>query len=138
MRKLTHAAVVMSILLIATVPAHGGDGRALHSSRPVSPHAGLVSYGAIIVTPHPVVVAQPPAFVGPRVFVGVGVGAPFRRPAYTYTYPAYAYPPPTVYAQSYVPPEPAYWYYCPVYGTYYPYVQQCPTEWLKVVPQPAP
>src|SRR5262245_63088552 len=83
MSKLTYAAVLIPILLVATVTAHAGDGRALHSSRPVSPHAGLVSYGAIIVTPHPVVVAQPPAFVGPRVFVGVGVGAPFRRPAYT-------------------------------------------------------
>src|SRR5262245_14321096 len=137
MRKLTHAAVVISILLMATVPAHG-DGRTFHSSRPVSPHAGLVSSGAIAVTPHPVVVPRPHAFVGPRVFVGGGVGAPFWQPAYAYPYPAYAYAPPTVYAQSYVPPEPVYWYYCQDYGTYYPYIQQCPTEWLKVLPRPAP
>jgi len=135
--KLTYAAVVVPILLVAGVPAYAGDG-AFHSSRPVSPHAGQVSSGTVVVTPHPVVVAQPHAFVGPRVFVGVGVGAPLWRPAYAHTYPVYAYPLPTVYAQSYVPPEPPYWYYCPDYGAYYPYVQQCPTEWLKVVPQPAP
>ena len=138
MRKLTYAAVVLPILLVATAPAHAGDGRAFHSSRPVSPHAGLVSPGAVLVTPHPVLVAPPHAFVGPRVFVGVGVGTPFWRTAYAYPYPAYTYPTPTVYAQSYVPPEPAYWYYCTDYGAYYPYVQRCPTEWLKVVPQPAP
>ena len=138
MRELTHAAVVTSILLIGTVTAHAGDGRAFHSSRPVPPHAGLVSSGAVVVTPQPVVAAQPHAFVGPRVFVGAGVGAPLWRSAYAYPYPAYAYPPPTVYAQSYVPPEPAYWYCCPDTGTYYPYIQQCPTGWLKVVPQPAP
>jgi len=137
MRKLTYAAVIVPILLVATVSAHAGDGRAFHSSRSVSPHPVLVSSGAVVVTPHPVV-AQPHAFVGPRVFVGVGVGAPFWRPAYTYPYPVYAYPPPTAYARSYAPPEPAYWYYCPDYGVYYPYVQQCPTEWLKVIPQPAP
>jgi len=165
MRKLTYAAVVLPILLVATAPAHAGDGRAFHSSRPVSPHAGLVSPGAVLVTPHPVLVAPPHAFVGPRVFVGVGVGTPFWRTAYAYPYPAYTYPTPTLYAQSYVPrcgwrparaelrdlptgrqrlprrvvpPEPAYWYYCTDYGAYYPYVQRCPTEWLKVVPQPAP
>src|SRR5262249_53089296 len=133
MRKLTYAVVVL-ILLVATAHAHAGDGRAFHSSRPVSPHAGMVSSGAVVVTHHPMVVARPHAFVGPRVLAGVGVG----RPPSPYPYPAYDYPPPTVYAQFYTPPEPAYWYYCPVYGTYYPYVQQCPTQWLKVVPQPAP
>jgi hypothetical protein len=59
MRKLTYAAVVLPILLVATAPAHAGDGRAFHSSRPVSPHAGLVSPGAVLVTPHPVLVAPP-------------------------------------------------------------------------------
>jgi hypothetical protein len=34
--------------------------------------------------------------------------------------------------------QPYYWYYCPDSKTYYPYVKQCPSGWLKVVPTPAP
>ena len=33
---------------------------------------------------------------------------------------------------------PMYWYYCPDSKAYYPYVQQCPTAWLKVIPQTTP
>ena len=38
------------------------------------------------------------------------------------------------------PPAPAssFWYYCAESKMYYPYVQQCPTGWLKVVPKTAP
>ena len=36
-------------------------------------------------------------------------------------------------------PEPYYWYYCQERQAYYPYVQQCPNGWMKVVPPvPAP
>lgn len=35
------------------------------------------------------------------------------------------------------PPAQSYWYYCADSKTYYPYVQQCPAGWLKVVPEPA-
>jgi len=31
-----------------------------------------------------------------------------------------------------------YWYYCPESRAYYPYVQECPSEWLRVVPGSAP
>jgi hypothetical protein len=53
-------------------------------------------------------------------------------------------PPPSVY----VTPEPVvvapppqatggeWWYYCRPAGTYYPYVQQCPTGWERVAPYP--
>ena len=27
-----------------------------------------------------------------------------------------------------------YWYYCEPYAAYYPYVQECPTEWQPVLP----
>ena len=40
--------------------------------------------------------------------------------SWTYRYPAPTYPVPT------------YWYYCPSYGTYYPYVSSCPESWLPV------
>ena len=38
----------------------------------------------------------------------------------------YDYPP------AYAYPTPGYWYYCPSYGTYYPYVTSCPENWVPV------
>lgn len=32
--------------------------------------------------------------------------------------------------------ESGYWYYCNEAGAYYPYVQTCPGDWVKVAPQP--
>jgi hypothetical protein len=83
-----------------------------------------------------------------KVFVGVGVGvAPvwwWGWPGYYpyYRYPAYAAPvviqqSPPVYIQQDQPAEPHYWYYCEGAQAYYPYVQQCPNGWMKVVPTPA-
>jgi hypothetical protein len=34
--------------------------------------------------------------------------------------------------------EQGYWYYCRDSQTYYPYVKECPTGWMKVVPAPSP
>jgi hypothetical protein len=31
-----------------------------------------------------------------------------------------------------------YWYYCTEPKGYYPYVKQCPSGWMKVVPSPPP
>jgi hypothetical protein len=93
---------------------------------------------------------------------GVFVGAPlfpYYSPYYYRPYPYY-YPPAVV-----VPPSPpvyieqgqtvpnaaaapapsgpqaasgqtAYWYFCPDSQTYYPYVQQCASQWQQVEPQP--
>jgi len=38
------------------------------------------------------------------------------------------------------PPSSAssFWYYCADAKMYYPYVRQCPTGWLKVVPKTGP
>jgi hypothetical protein len=71
-----------------------------------------------------------------HVFIGGGiVAAPFFYPPPVY------YPPPA--AVEYVEPSPApstpqpgSWYYCPDSNQYYPYVQQCPTGWQQVAPQP--
>jgi hypothetical protein len=57
-------------------------------------------------------------------------------PAYYPPYaPAYAAPvvvePQTFIQQS----APSYWYYCEDAKAYYPYVRECPTGWLTVVPQ---
>lgn len=71
---------------------------------------------------------------------------------YPYTYPyRYYYPAPQplvireypeVYIQQQSPappsaPEQTYWYYCPSPQGYYPYIKDCPSGWMKVVP-PAP
>jgi len=45
----------------------------------------------------------------------------WHSPYYIYRY----YPVPTY-------PGPTYWYYCPSYGTYYPYVSSCPESWVPV------
>jgi len=128
MKKLSCAAVVAALLFVVAMPARATDGRAFHGAPAPSSHT--------VVAPshhHPVVVAPHHAFVRPRVLVG----APFYWPAYSYPYPAYAYVPPPVYVPSYAPPEPTYWYYCQEAGAYYPYVQECPSGWLTVVPQSA-
>jgi hypothetical protein len=82
------------------------------------------------------------------VFVGVGVAAPFwwgwpyYYPYYYPPYPYYPYPyypemqQSTVYVQDQQQAEPYYWYYCEGAQAYYPYVQQCPNGWMKVVPTP--
>ena len=80
--------------------------------------------------------------VGTTVFVGPGWG-----PSWWWD-PYWAYPRPIVIqeespvyiqqSQPVPPPPVAYWYYCPDSKAYYPYVQQCPTAWLKVIPQTTP
>ncbi len=32
----------------------------------------------------------------------------------------------------------SYWYYCADAKAYYPYVQQCPAGWLRVIPETTP
>ncbi len=36
------------------------------------------------------------------------------------------------------PEEPSYWYFCTNPKGYYPYVNHCPSGWMKVVPTPPP
>jgi len=74
----------------------------------------------------------------------------FYGPAY---FPPVAYPPvvvvppdPPVYIQQQparlVPPPPEstvtnYWYYCENPAGYYPEVERCPSDWIKIPPRPA-
>jgi hypothetical protein len=93
---------------------------------------------------------------GPRfsysgnIWIGPGWG-PWWGPGwgypYYYSYPYYPYYQPPVINQQqspvYVEPAPQqeeqnYWYYCPNPQGYYPYVQQCPKGWLKVIPSTVP
>jgi hypothetical protein len=64
-------------------------------------------------------------------------------PSYPYYYPDYTSPPvviqqsPTEYIQREpTTEEPYYWYFCPKPEGYYPYVNKCPSGWMKVVPAP--
>lgn len=43
---------------------------------------------------------------------------------------------PNVYMQR--PAQQQYWYWCEKSKAYYPYVQECPTGWMQVVPQASP
>ncbi len=85
---------------------------------------------------------------GTRVFIGGSVGwwgwPGWWGPGW-WDYPYYAAPPvviqpgaTTYIQQESTPPADAYWYYCKEAGAYYPYVKDCPSGWMQVVPQSAP
>ena len=77
---------------------------------------------------------------GVGVWLGPGWGWPYYFPSY-YPY----YPPeqrivieqPEVYVQP-AEEQQRYWYYCTEQQGYYPYVKECPSGWMKVVPSPPP
>jgi len=69
---------------------------------------------------------------GARFFVGPGWWWGSAYPVYRV--PVVIQQSPLVYIQQEATPEPYYWYYCQSAQAYYPYAQQCPGGWLKVVP----
>lgn len=81
----------------------------------------IVAESAIAAATPPPVVAGPPVVVAPPAPVVV-----VPRPAARVVV---AQPP---------PPRRASWYYCPEPAGYYPYVRQCGTPWLTVVPPGSP
>ena len=75
------------------------------------------------------------------VFLGLGLGfwpSWYEPYGYGYPYPLYGaiYTPP-VYVEQADQAQSAYWYYCAGSRGYYPYVQECPGGWLRVIPGPA-
>lgn len=100
-------------VVTGTVLARGGRG---------GHHRGHLRLGVFIGSPafwyYP-----PPVYYYPSV-----VAVPSSPPAYIERGDAQAAP-----EQSQ-----AYWYYCADEKTYYPYVEQCPGGWQRVVPQPPP
>jgi hypothetical protein len=76
------------------------------------------------------------------VFVDVGPwwwGPPWYYAPPYYASPYYAYPPQVVVEEppEYIEQRPStYWYYCRRSHAYYPDVETCPEEWIKVPPPP--
>ena len=132
---------VVILLILSAVPSYGwtrsgwGDGGGWRGG---SWHGGFhhptVVVSNRVVVNNSVVVVQRPCCFRPHVFFGVGVAVPFWYPAYVYPGPVYA---PPVVAQPAPQPQ-QYWYYCQSPQGYYPYVKECPSSWLQVVPQPTP
>lgn len=85
-----------------------------------------------------------------RGYWGLAVGVPLGMALYASAQPPVYYPPAyyaprTVVVQSETPvyiekpvARQAYWYYCNYPQGYYPYVQQCPGGWQRVLPSPPP
>ncbi len=63
---------------------------------------------------------------------------PWPRPYYPPAPPVVVQEPPVYIQQPAPPADKGYWYYCESARAYYPYVKECPSGWMKVVPQPAP
>ena len=89
---------------------------------------------------------------GVDLWLGPGLFGPYY-PYYSYYpyspyYPYYTSPPVVIQQQPQpqeyiVQPAPerveqSYWYYCKNPEGYYPYVERCPSGWMKVVPTPPP
>ncbi len=126
MKKTVYAILAVLILLLSTaLPAsawdHGGYRGGWHS------HGGVGVY------------IGPGGWWGPGPYWWGPWGSPYY-PYYDYAQPPVVVQPnPPVYIQQapQSPPE-NYWYYCQESKAYYPYVNTCPSGWLKVVPQTAP
>jgi hypothetical protein len=129
MKKLSCGLAVLAVLLSPAAPAYAW-------------RHGRIVFGTGV-------------FVGGPFWGGCCWGRPWWGPGwgwdpFWYPPPYYSYAPPVVIReepQVYVQQPPAhpapqseeasYWYYCADAKAYYPYVQQCPAGWLKVVPQTA-
>src|ERR1043166_6489083 len=126
LKKLTLIAAAVSVAAMATTPvlARGGHGGGHGGSRDGHFHGG------------------------PRVSVGIALGAPLLRPWYAPP-PYYYYPPavavpysPPVYVErgpadsAAAAPSQNYWYYCAESQTYFPYGAGCAGAWQPVTPQP--
>jgi hypothetical protein len=112
------ALAALTIVLAVSVPSEARDGRGFGGGHPGAAfHHGFGGHHGFDGHHH--------FNRGLHGHFGIGVAPvfPFYYP-YSYAYP-YTYEP-------YSSPAPGYWYYCPSYGAYYPYVGTCPGAWVPV------
>ena len=71
----------------------------------------------------------------PGIVVAPAFGAYYYAPGYFYS-PPLVETPPVVATPPAVHPSngDGYWYFCPDSRAYYPYVLECPSQWMRVVP----
>jgi hypothetical protein len=114
--------LLVAVLIVAVVaPPADAWGRHHHRHFRVGP-AGVLAA--------PLVVASA-LVAAPFIIAGSAIAAathPVVVPAPPVVIPA---PPPVA-----VSATASYWYYCQSPRGYYPYVPQCPSGWLQVVPRP--
>lgn len=129
MTKLLKSAL-MGAVMVAVVVSPAWADRYEHHGRGYGHHAQGRSHNALgwgmgLLAGTAVILAatrQPLAYYSPVV-----VETP------VYVQQAVMAPRVVVSAPAYAPPQ-NHWYYCAQAGSYYPYVQSCPTGWLKVLP----
>ncbi len=101
----------------------------------------LMGVVLLLAWPVPSEAREPRVFFEIGIPLGVAPGPWWWGPPYAYPYaaPPVIEQPAPVYEQTTPPaPQPAYWYYCPNPQGYYPYISQCPSGWMRVVPSTAP
>lgn len=122
MKKLLRTTLaIVAILMLSTAPCHADRG--WHGGG-YGWHGGGWGWG----------------WGGPILGAEV-LGLGLMEMSYPYAYP---YPAPVIQqpaTEMYVQPSPqpvqtGYWYYCSDSQAYYPYVRECPSGWMKVVPTP--
>ncbi len=74
---------------------------------------------------------------GPRYFWSGSIVIPWYPYGYHAPPPVIIQKEPQVYVQPEQEPE-NYWYYCPDPQGYYPYIRECASGWMKVVPDTTP
>ena len=80
-----------------------------------------------------------PALIGGAIGYGLA-NQTYTQPAPVYVQPAPVYQQPAPVYQQYPPvispPSSQYWYFCPAFNAYYPYVSSCPTQWQLLLAMP--
>ncbi len=111
--------IVFALLVVGIVPVfadgHGGHGGHGHWSVWIGPGWGLWD----------------PWWWGAPYY-------PYSYCPYGAAYPYYSPQRPSEYVEPTPQEEQTYWYFCPDAKNYYPYVKQCPSGWLKVIPSVPP
>lgn len=136
------ASVLIAFALSASVSVEANNGQHRRSSPGPSssaPHHGFhhapqhhwhsPSFPARPVYAPPLRPYAPPLSVYPAPRLVIPPRVVYAGPA-AYGYYGYATPP-----AYYAPPAPPQvWYFCPDYGQYYPQVNNCPSPWVRVLP----